>query len=155
MSAIKAIEDFVNRHGEQVGNEKIFIFDTPIECDYFNILSVIKGDKGLEYATENDGYYFRYILDEYYAFVIVKYLSETEKYEDEIKFTMPWSDYSEFDYKTFRISIRNLKSAIGYIERLVDKKKPLNNGEWTIPAMALNMIMNDIQHYNRFIEEKE
>lgn len=155
MSAIKAIEKFVNKHGEQVENEKIFVFDTPIECDYFNILSLIKGDKGLEYAVDSEGYYFRYILDEYYAFVIVKYLSETEKYEDEIKFTMPWSDYSEFDYKTFRISIRNLKSAIGYIERLVDMEKPLNNGEWTIPALAMNMIMNDVQHYNKFVEEKK
>lgn len=155
MSAIKAIEEFVNKHGEQVENEKIFVFDTPIECDYFNILSVIKGDKGLEYAVDSEGYYFRYILDEYYAFVIVKYLSETEKYEDKIKFTMPWSDYSEFDYKTFRISIRNLKSAIGYIERLVDKGKPLNNGEWTIPALAMNMLINDVQHYNKFVEEKK
>ena len=155
MSAIKAIEKFVNKHGEQVENEKIFVFDTPIECDYFNILSLIKGDKGLEYAVDSEGYYFRYILDEYYAFVIVKYLSETEKYEDEIKFTMPWSDYSEFDYKTFRISIRNLKSAIGYIVRLVDMEKPLNNGEWTIPALAMNMIMNDVQHYNKFVEEKK
>lgn len=155
MSAIKAIEKFVNKHGEQVENEKIFVFDTPIECDYFNILSLIKGDKGLEYAVDSEGYYFRYILDEYYAFVIVKYLSETEKYEDEIKFTMPWSDYSEFDYKTFRISIRNLKSAIGYIVRLVDMEKPLNNGEWTIPALAMDMIMNDVQHYNKFVEEKK
>lgn len=155
MSAIKAVDNFISRNGEQTGEDRIFIFDTPIECDYFNILSVIKGDKGLEYATESDGYYFRYILDEYYAFVIVKYLSETEKYEDEIKFTMPWSDYSEFDYKTFCKSIRNLKNAICYIEHLVIAEKPLNNGEWTIPALAMNMLMNDVQHYNKFVEEKK
>lgn len=155
MSAIKAIEKFVNKHGEQVENEKIFVFDTPIECDYFNILSVINGDKGLEYAVDSEGYFFRYILDECYAFVIVKYLSETEEYADEIKFTMPWSDYSEFDYKTFCKSIRNLKNAICYIEHLVIAEKPLNNGEWTIPALAMNMIMNDVQHYNKFVEEKK
>lgn len=155
MSAIKAIEDFIDRYGEEAGNEKILVFDTPIECDYFNILSVIKGDKGLEYAVESDGDYSRYILDEYYAFVIVKHWSEIDEYRNEIKFIMPWSDYSEFDYKTFRISIRNLKSAIGYIERLVDKGKPLNNGEWTIPALAMNMLMNDVQHYNKFVEEKK
>lgn len=155
MSAIKAIENFISRNGEQTGDDRIFVFDTPIECDNFNILSVIKGDKGLEYAVESEGYYFRYILDEYYAFVILKHLSEIKEYEDEVKFTMPWIDYNEFNYKTFRTSIRNLKTAIGYIERLVDMEKPLNNGEWTLPAMALNVIMNDVQHYNKFIEEKK
>ena len=155
MSAIKAIENFISKNGEQTGEDRIFVFDTPIECDCFNILSVIKGDKGLEYAVESEGYYFRYILDEYYAFVILKHLSEIKEYEDEVKFTMPWIDYNEFNYKTFRMSIRNLKTAIGYIERLVDMEKPLNNGEWTLPAMALNVIMNDVQHYNKFIEEKK
>ena len=94
-------------------------------------------------------------MDEYYAFVILKHLSEINKYEDEVKFTMPWIDYNEFNYKTFRTSIRNLKTAVGYIERLVDMEKPLNNEEWTIPAIALNVLMNDVQHYNKFIEEKK
>lgn len=155
MSAIKAIQDFIDKKGEQAGNEKLFVFDTPIECDYFNILSIINGDKGLEYAVESDGFYFRYILDEYYAFVILKHLSEMDEYRDEIKFALPLNGYEEFNYKTFRIGIRNLKSAIGYIERLVDLEEPLNNKEWTLPTLALNMIMNDIQHYNRFIEEKK
>lgn len=155
MSAIKAIQDFIEKKGEQAGNEKIFIFDTPIECDYFNILSIINGDKGMEYAVESDGYYFRNILDEYYAFVILKHLSETDEYRDEIKFALPLNSYEEFNYKTFCKGIRNLKSAIGYIEKLVDLERPLNNKEWSLPTLALNMIMNDIQHYNRFIEEKK
>ena len=155
MSAIKAIENFITRNGEQTGEDRIFVFDTPIECDYFNILSVIKGDKDLEYVVDSEGCYFRYILDEYYAFVILKHLSKIDKYEDEVKFTMPCIDYNEFDYKTFRTSIRNLKLAVGYIERLVDMEKPLNNEEWTIPAIALNVLMNDVQSYNKFIEEKK
>lgn len=155
MSAIKAIENFITKNGEQTGEDRIFVFDIPIECDYFNILSVIKGDKGVEYAVESEGYYFRYILDEYYAFIILKHLFEIDKYECETKFTMPWNDYNEFNYKTFRTSIRNLKTAIGYIERLVDMEKPLNNREWAIPTMAMNVLMNDVQHYNQFIKEKK
>lgn len=156
MSAIKALKDFLNDVGVVYndGTARAYTFSKPIKAYDQEVVSIFyEEDNVLKMGSEENGFLFQSVVYECDAFYILKHIYDHDKGNaDRLGYAMPTQSYEEFKVSDFIEGLENLRDEIDKIIAKANKRVVLDNDAWRIPAMALNMIMNDVQHYNRSLE---
>lgn len=156
MSAIKALKDFLNDVGVVYndGTARAYTFSKPIKAYDQEVVSIFyEEDNVLKMGSEENGFLFQSVVYECDAFYILKHIYDHDKGNaDRLGYAMPTQSYEEFKVSDFIEGLENLRDEIDKIIAKANKRVVLDNDAWRIPAIALNMIMNDVQHYNRSLE---
>lgn len=156
MSAIKALKDFLNDVGVVYndGTARAYTFSKPIKAYDQEVVSIFyEEDNVLKMGSEENGFLFQSVVYECDAFYILKHIYDHDKGNaGRLGYAIPIQSYEEFKVSDFIEGLENLRDEIDNIIAKANKRVVLDNDAWRIPAIALNMIMNDVQHYNRSLE---
>lgn len=156
MSAIKALKDFLNDVGVVYndGTARAYTFSKPIKAYDQEVVSIFyEEDNVLKMGSEENGFLFQSVVYECDAFYILKHIYDHDKGNaDRLGYSLPIQSYEEFKVSDFIEGLENLRDEIDEIITKANNGVILDNDAWRIPAMALNMIMNDVKHYNRSLE---
>lgn len=153
MSSLKALHDLVTTNGEYVEDidAMVYYINTPIVGDE-QILSVCVDNKGKVFiGCDNDGCLCQDYIGELTAYAILIHLYKCGEYEP----SMPMMEVDEFDLDTFIDGLENLVFEVKKIKVIAKGKQPLDNDIWIRPAIALDVLMNDVHLYNRYIEKNK
>lgn len=152
MSATRALIEFLKDR-----EDKIYNLKTDLEYPSFNgtkIVSIgLDEHNAIVVGLETNGNFTTDFANEMLAFDIMYHLSMNEGKYVEIP-SYPMEKYEDFNIQIFKDCIKNFIYEVSQLESLVDGEVPLDNEVWKKIAVASSMYMNDIQNYNRYVEER-
>lgn len=151
MSALKALSELVKTKGiyDKETDSMVYVLNTPIIGDE-EILSVCVDNKEKVFVgCDNNGYLYMDYIGELTAYAILLHLHKCGEYIP----SMPIMKEEEFNIDTFIDGLENLVFEVKKLKVIAKGRQPLDNDIWIRPAIALNVLMNDVQHYNSYIEK--
>lgn len=147
MGAVGLLKHIVKKQGGEID-----LADKPYIRPFNGITLVrfkIESD-GQVYAYDNNGAWFSFPFS--WTLDIIEHIDKV--LDLKLSYLYP-QRYEEFDINDFIRDVNELEERLDkYIFASVYDGKKLENDEWLKPSHALSVIMNDVQHYNRWIEKE-